>query len=49
LALALKDHPAVCAYNILNEPTPEMKTGLAEHGPASRYHDWYKKTPRNHA
>jgi hypothetical protein len=43
LALALKDHPAVCAYNILNEPTPEMKTGLAEHGPASRYHDWYKK------
>lgn len=43
LAASLKDHPAVYAYNILNEPIPEMKTGLAEHGPASRYAPWYKK------
>ena len=43
LAASLKDHPAVYAYNILNEPIPEMKTDLAEHGPASRYAPWYKK------
>jgi len=43
LAASLKDHPAVYAYNILNEPIPEMKTGLPEHGPASRYATWYKK------
>lgn len=43
LASSLKDHPAVYAYNILNEPTPEMKTGIAEHGPASRYVSWYEK------
>lgn len=43
LAGELKDHPAVCAYNILNEPTPEMKTGLSEHGPSTRYKGWYKK------
>jgi len=43
LAASLKDHPAVYAYNILNEPIPEMKTGIAEHGPASRYAPWYKK------
>jgi HEAT repeat protein len=43
LAAGLKDHPAVCAYNILNEPTPEMKTGVDEHGPVSRYRSWYEK------
>jgi hypothetical protein len=43
LAASLKDHPAVYAYNIINEPIPEMKTGLAEHGPASRYAPWYEK------
>ncbi|UCD52104.1 MAG: HEAT repeat domain-containing protein [Phycisphaerales bacterium] len=43
LAAALKDHPAVCAYNLLNEPTPEMKTGLPEHGAVSRYEAWYEK------
>ncbi|MBN2316684.1 MAG: HEAT repeat domain-containing protein [Sedimentisphaerales bacterium] len=43
LAASLKDHPAVYAYNILNEPIPEMKTGIAEHGPASRYASWYPK------
>jgi hypothetical protein len=43
LAASLKDHPAVCAYNILNEPTPEMETGLVEHGDVSRYEAWYRK------
>lgn len=43
LAARLKDHPAVCAYNILNEPTPEMETGLAEHGDVARYEAWYRK------
>lgn len=43
LAASLKDHPAVYAYNILNEPIPEMKTGIAEHGSVSRYAPWYKK------
>ena len=43
LAAALKDHPAVCGYNILNEPTPEMKTGLDEHSSVSRYEAWYEK------
>ena len=43
LAAGLKDHPAVCAYNILNEPTPEMKTGLDEYSSVSRYEAWYDK------
>jgi hypothetical protein len=28
LAAALKDHPAVAAYNLINEPAPEKKGGL---------------------
>lgn len=32
LAGALKDHPSVAAYNLLNEPAPEKTTGLAENG-----------------
>lgn len=43
LATELRRHPAVYAYNILNEPTPELKTGIAEHGPVSRYIAWYAK------
>ncbi len=43
LATSIKNHPAVYGYNILNEPTPEMKTGIAEHGPVSRYVPWYQK------
>ncbi|NIA71853.1 glycoside hydrolase family 5 protein [Pelagibius litoralis] len=44
LAKALADHPAVAAYNILNEPRPELGTGLAEHGAPgdiARFDDWY--------
>jgi len=43
LASNLKNHPAICAYNIINEPTPEKGTGLAEDGPAERYLPWYQK------
>ncbi len=43
LAAGLKDHPAICGYNIINEPTPEMKTGLDEHSSISRYQAWYQK------
>ena len=41
LALKLKDHQAVYAYNILNEPTPEIGTGINEHEPIIRYQEWY--------
>ena len=30
LAAALRDHPAVAAYNLLNEPAPEKQGGLGE-------------------
>ncbi len=43
LANNLKNHPAVYAYNIINEPIPEMKTGISEHGDMSRYNSWYEK------
>ena len=31
LAAALKDHPAVAAYNLLNEPAPELKAKALTH------------------
>jgi hypothetical protein len=43
LARALADHPAVAAYNLLNEPIPEKGTGLAEHGDPARYAAWYRQ------
>lgn len=41
LAAALKDHPAVAAYNIVNEPAPEKQNGLAEHADAGAMKAWY--------
>lgn len=41
LATALRDHPAVAAYNIINEPTPEMGEGLAEHPSMDQAMLWY--------
>lgn len=41
LAGELKDHPAVAAYNIVNEPAPEKKNGLAEHADAAEMAKWY--------
>ncbi|WP_077963423.1 glycoside hydrolase family 5 protein [Ensifer adhaerens] len=41
LARELKDHPAVAAYNIVNEPAPEKKNGLAEHADLETMQAWY--------
>lgn len=41
LSAALKDHPAVAAYNIVNEPAPEKNNGLAEHADAKAMKEWY--------
>lgn len=43
LATALKDHPGVAAYNIINEPAPEKNNGVAEHGGAQAMSAWYDK------
>lgn len=43
LAGALKDHPAVAAYNLLNEPAPEKTTGLAENGAMADIEAWQQK------
>lgn len=41
LAQALKDHPAVAAYNLVNEPAPEKRGGLAEHADPALMSQWY--------
>ncbi|WP_406872524.1 cellulase family glycosylhydrolase [Aminobacter sp. P9b] len=41
LAAELKDHPAVAAYNIVNEPAPEKEGGLAEHASIAEMRSWY--------
>ncbi|MDC7675448.1 glycoside hydrolase family 5 protein [Asticcacaulis machinosus] len=43
LATALKDHPAVAAYNLINEPVPEFKAGLPEHSDQAVMIDWYAR------
>lgn len=43
VASALKDHPAVAAYNIVNEPAPEKLNGLAEHADPAAMQAWYKQ------
>lgn len=40
LAAALKDHPAVAGYNILNEPAPEKMSGGTENGTTAELQDW---------
>ncbi|WP_375139565.1 glycoside hydrolase family 5 protein [Pseudomonas capeferrum] len=41
LAEALKDHPAIAAYNLINEPAPEKESGLMEHANAQAMRQWY--------
>ncbi|HHA2758319.1 MULTISPECIES: cellulase family glycosylhydrolase [Stenotrophomonas] len=41
LATALKGHPALAAYNLINEPVPEYGAGLAEHASAEAMRQWY--------
>lgn len=40
LAAALRDHPAVAGYNILNEPAPEKHGGPAENGTEQALRSW---------
>jgi hypothetical protein len=53
LATEIKDYPCVIAYDILNEPCPELQTDLEEQtvpGDAGRFLDWYRQykgTPRD--
>lgn len=41
LAAAMKDHPALAGYNLLNEPTPEKGKGLDEHASPEARRAWY--------
>lgn len=41
LARALHGHPALVAYNLINEPAPEYGTALAEHADAAAMRAWY--------
>lgn len=43
LAAALKDHPAIAAYNLLNEPAPEKTTELAENAATGDLRAWQAK------
>lgn len=47
LAAAIKDHPALAGYNLLNEPTPEkgqnLELRLDEHADAATRITWYKR------
>ena len=50
LAAALKDHPAIAAYNLVNEPVPERRGGLEEHAAGDVMRAWYARargTPRD--
>ncbi len=43
LASALKDYPAIVAYNIINEPAPEKMSDLAEHASPKKMQVWYQR------
>lgn len=43
LAYALKDHPAIAAYNIINEPAPEKSGKLPEHANSAVMIAWYQQ------
>ncbi|MCO7632817.1 glycoside hydrolase family 5 protein [Pseudomonas guariconensis] len=43
LAQALGDHPAIAAYNLVNEPAPEKQGGLPEHADPMRMKQWYQQ------
>lgn len=50
LAEELKDHPAIAAYNIVNEPAPEKTTQLSEYGAVSSttaFLETHEGTPRH--
>lgn len=50
LARALHGHPALAAYNLINEPAPEYGTSLREHADPAAMRAWYatvKDGPRD--
>jgi hypothetical protein len=50
LSAALAQHPAIAAYNLVNEPAPERRGGLPEHSSSETMKGWYAKirgTPRD--
>jgi hypothetical protein len=42
LARALDQHPAIAAYNLINEPVPERRGGLDEHAAPETMQAWYR-------
>lgn len=42
LATALRAHPAIAAYNLVNEPVPERHGGLEEHAAPETMQAWYR-------
>ncbi len=49
LAGALRNHPAIAAYNLINEPVPERRGGLEEHAAPETMRDWYQTGARHDA
>lgn len=43
LARELKGHPAIAAYNLVNEPAPEKQGGLVEHADPGQMQQWYAR------
>src|SRR3954471_13828754 len=43
LAGELAHHPAIVAYNLLNEPAPELRGGLDEHAAPETMRAWYMR------
>jgi len=43
LAQQLKDHPAVAAYNLVNEPAPEKGSDVAEDASLPALQAWYRR------
>ena len=42
LARELSRHPAIAAYNLINEPVPELQGGLDEHAAPQTMSAWYQ-------
>jgi hypothetical protein len=42
LARSLRDHPAIAAYNLVNEPAPERFGGVDEHAAPETLQAWYR-------
>jgi hypothetical protein len=43
LAAELRDHPAIAAYNLLNEPSPEFRSDLPEHADLVTARQWMRR------